>query len=272
MQSCNRFSSSFFDKSVKRSGSKPDIKASRSFGQILTHVSSSLHNIDNMPAVLLVFTSCSKTLTGKPTGWYLPEAAHPYYILSPHATIDFASPAGPNPPIDEYSVKMFTDDESVNFLKDPAVQAKFASAKKLSDVNVKDYDAILYIGGHGPCIDLSVDPVNVKLASEFFQAGKITAAVCHGPAAIVGAVDAEGKSIFAGRAATGFSNAEENAVDMVQEIPFLLEDRIVSLGGKYEKAAEIWGPHVVRDGVLITGQNPSSAGPIGKEILKALTQ
>ncbi|KAJ7937104.1 ThiJ/PfpI [Mycena leptocephala] len=224
-----------------------------------------------MPAILFVLTSASTTLTGAQTGWYLPEAAHPYYVLAPHATIDFASPAGPNPPIDEGSVKMFASDaECTKFLADETVKGKLASAKKLSEVNSKDYDVIFYVGGHGPVIDLAVDPVNIKLASEFYQAGKITAAVCHGPAALVGVTDAEGKSIFAGKAATGFTNAEEIQVDKVKDIPFLLEDKIISLGGKFEKADEPWGPKVVVDGNLYTGQNPASAGPIGQAILKAL--
>ncbi|KAJ6500939.1 class I glutamine amidotransferase-like protein [Mycena sanguinolenta] len=224
-----------------------------------------------MPAkVLFVLTSAATTLTGAPAGWYLPEAAHPYYILAPHATIDFASPAGPNPPISEVSVKLFESDaESVKFLADETVKSKLASAKKLSEVNSKDYDAVFYVGGHGPPIDLAVDPINIKLASEFYQAGKITAAVCHGPAAIVGATDAEGKSIFAGKAATGFTNTEEAAADMVKHVPFLLEDKIKSLGAKYEKAAD-WVPHVVVDGNLYTGQNPASAAPIGQAILKGL--
>ncbi|KAF8212716.1 class I glutamine amidotransferase-like protein [Mycena galopus ATCC 62051] len=224
-----------------------------------------------MPAILFVLTSANKALTGGQTGWFLPEAAHPYYIFAPHATIEFASPKGPNPDVDEGSVKMFeADAECIKFLADETVKSKLASAKKLSEVSSKDYDMIFYVGGHGPVIDLAVDEVNIKLASEFYQAGKITAAVCHGPAAPVGVKDAQGRSIFAGKAATGFSNAEEIQVDKVKDIPFLVEDRIISLGGKYEKAADLWKPHVVVDGNLITGQNPNSAGPIGHAILKAL--
>ncbi|KAJ6614298.1 ThiJ/PfpI [Mycena sp. CBHHK59/15] len=224
-----------------------------------------------MPAVLFVLTSIDKTLTGNPTGWYLPEAAHPYYVLATHATIDFASLTGPNPPLDPSSVKAFeADADSVKFLADETVKAKLASAKKLADVSAKDYDAILYVGGHGPVIDLPEDPVNIKLASEFFQAGKITSGVCHGPAALVGATDADGKSIFAGRAFTGFSNTEEETFDTVKDVPFLLEDKIVSLGGKYSKATEPWGANVVVDGNLYTGQNPASAAPLAEAILKAL--
>lgn len=223
------------------------------------------------PRVLFVFTSVNKSLTGHPTGWYLPEAAHPYWILAPHCEIDFAAPAGPNPPVDPSSVENFKqDEESVKFLNDESVKGKLAAAKKLADVDAKDYDAVFYVGGHGPVIDLASDPVNAKLASAFFQQGKVTSAVCHGPAALAGAVDAKGESIFKGREATGFSNAEEIAVDQVKAVPFLLEDKIKELGGKYVKASEPWAAKVVVDGNLITGQNPNSAGPIGKEILKAL--
>ncbi|KAK7696030.1 hypothetical protein QCA50_000671 [Cerrena zonata] len=221
------------------------------------------------PRVLFVFTSADKTLLGGQTGWYLPEAAHPYYVLAPHAEIDFAAPKGPNPPVDEGSVQMFKDDESVKFLQDETVKSKLASTKKLSDVNVKDYDAIFYVGGHGPVLDLATDPVNIALANEFFRAGKITSAVCHGPAALVGATDANGKSIFEGREATCFTNAEEEAVKAVETIPFLVESRIRELGGKFVNA-DLWAPKVVVADNLITGQNPASAGPVGQAILAAL--
>ncbi|KAI0677070.1 ThiJ/PfpI [Trametes maxima] len=225
----------------------------------------------NMPKrILFVFTSVNKTLTGAQTGWYLPEAAHPYNVLSPKYEIDFASPKGANPPIDEGSVQAFKDD--VKFIEDPIVKEKLANAKKLSDVNVADYDAIFYVGGHGPVIDLATDPVNVKLASEFFRAGKVTSAVCHGPAALTGATDADGASIFKGRKATGFSDLEEEQVGKVKDVPFLLETRIKEIGGLYEKAAEPWGAHVVRDGNLITGQNPASAHGVGEAIDKALSE
>ncbi|TFK28790.1 ThiJ/PfpI [Coprinopsis marcescibilis] len=223
-----------------------------------------------MSAVLFVYTSANKTLTGAQTGWYLPEAAHAYYVLAPHFKIDFTSPSGPNPPIDESSVQAYTDTGSVNFLNDETVKQKLANAKKLSEVNVADYAAIYYVGGHGPVIDLPFDPVNGKLVSEFWAAGKVVSAVCHGTAALLHGVDKSGASIFAGRKFTGFSNTEEETVGKVKDIPFLLEDKIASLGGKYEKAEALWGAHVVVDGQLITGQNPASAAGVGEAILQAL--
>ncbi|GLB33751.1 putative DJ-1/PfpI family protein [Lyophyllum shimeji] len=196
-----------------------------------------------MPSILFVYTSTNRTLSGNPTGWYLPEAAHPYWVLQPHFNIEFAAPDGPNPPVDTNSVKQFTEDvESVNFLKDGKVKEKFEKAKEIAKVNPADYDAIFYVGGHGPVLDLAFDKNNAALASQMYQAGKIISAVCHGPAALVGAADASGKSIFAGKRITGFSNAEEEAVGKVQEVPFLLETKIQELGGKFEKAPSRGSP------------------------------
>ncbi|KAG7097017.1 hypothetical protein E1B28_004410 [Marasmius oreades] len=223
-----------------------------------------------MPSILFIFTSADKTLKGDQTGYYLPEAAHPYYILAPHFNIDFASPKGANPPVDEGSVKMFAQDkECIQWLKDDTVKSKLANAKKLSEVNASDYDAVFYPGGHGPVIDLPFDIVNHKLASEFYQSGKITSAVCHGPAALVGATGKDGKSVFHARKATGFSNVEEEQVQKVESVPFLLEDKIKQNGGSYEKADEPWGAKIVVDGNLITGQNPNSAKGVGEAILSA---
>jgi len=221
--------------------------------------------------VLFVLTSVSKNLQGGDTGWYLPEAAHPYYVLLPHHHITFASPLGADPPLDPNSAEMFKDDEeSARFLKDDVVKEKLNTALKLSDVKASDYDAIFYVGGHGPVIDLAVDETSIKLAGEFYASGKPTAAVCHGPAALAGVTDAQGKSIFAGRTATGFSNAEEEQVKMVKAVPFLLEDKITEKGGNYVKADEPWGAKVVVDGNVITGQNPASAKGVGEAIKAAL--
>ncbi|KAF9787426.1 class I glutamine amidotransferase-like protein [Thelephora terrestris] len=224
-----------------------------------------------MTKILMVFTSAKETKTGKPAGYYLPEAAHPYYaFVQAGFHVDFASPTGPYPPVSEKSVKDFRDDESVKFLQDPDVSNKFSNCEALSDVNPKDYDAVFYVGGHGPVIDLSKDPKNAELASTFWKDGKLVSAVCHGPAALVQAKSPNGKSIFEGKKFTGFSNAEEKAQGLpVEDIGFLLEDKIKELGGKFE-CAEPWAPCVVVDGKLYTGQNPASAKPLAERIVKDL--
>ncbi|KAH9904231.1 class I glutamine amidotransferase-like protein [Epithele typhae] len=218
--------------------------------------------------ILFVLSSADRTLTGSQTGWYLPEAAHPYYVLAPKYEIDFAAPKGPNPPVDESSVEGYPDDRG--FLTDPAVAKLLSTAKLLSEVSAANYDAIFYVGGQGPVLDLATDPVNAKLASDFFNSGKITAAVCHGPVAFDMATTPGGEPIVKGKRLTCFTNDEETDMGTAKNLPFLVEDKLVSLGAIFEKT-KVWGVKVVVDGTLITGQNPASAKAVGEAIDQALS-
>ncbi|TFY82345.1 hypothetical protein EWM64_g1666 [Hericium alpestre] len=195
-------------------------------------------------------------------GWYLPEAAHPYYTLAPQFEIDFAAPAGLNPPLDPGSAAMFTEDESVTILKDEKVKGLLANTKRLKDVNADDYIAIFYIGAHGPVIDLSVDKDSIKLDSKFYRSDKIVSAFCHGIAALVSVTGEDGKSIFNGKNVTAFAIAEEQQVGKVEmgvpsphdpihgpsnaslfpakAVPFQNEERMQELGGTYVKVSEAW--------------------------------
>ena len=124
---------------------------------------------------------CIRTCFIDCQGWYLPEAAYPYELLSPDFEIDFAPPAGPNPPIDPESEEKFTDDTSTKFLRNEVIKNKLANAKRLGDMNANDYDGIYYVGGHCPVMDLASDPVNAKVAADFYKQNKPIAAICHGP-------------------------------------------------------------------------------------------
>lgn len=98
-------------------------------------------------------------------------------------------------------------------------------------------------------------------------------AVCHGPGALVLAQRPDGGSILSGIQATGFSNTEEAQTpynDFQNILPFSLEDRLKSLGAAYVKADD-WGVKVVWDGGVLTGQNPASAGPLGKKLHQILS-
>ncbi|KAK8845558.1 hypothetical protein IAR55_006273 [Kwoniella newhampshirensis] len=224
-------------------------------------------------SILFVLTSADKLLNGAATGWYLPEAAHPYYILSPKYNIVVASPKGGAAPIDHNSVEMFKDEESVKFLSDPKAQELVKNTKKLSEVKAEDYAAIFVVGGHGPMIDLAQDQDLKKLLEEFYAAKKVVSAVCHGPGALVLAKKPNSsESILSGVQATGFANSEEAQTpynDFVNILPFSLEDKIKELGGDYVKN-EDWGVKVVYDGGVLTGQNPASAGPLAEKLMEIL--
>ena len=68
---------------------------------------------------------------------------------------------------------------------------------------------------------------------------------------------------------TGFSNSEEEAVGLTEVVPFLVEDMLKAKGGLYSKGAD-WQPHVVTDGLLVTGQNPASSAPGAQALLQVL--
>jgi len=231
--------------------------------------------IDMAPKVLFVLSSHSKLGdTGKPTGWYLPEFAHPYEVLAPHVEIVVASPAGGEAPLDPSSVEASKDDaKAVHFLK--TKEALWKNTKKLSDFlgHAKEFEAIFFVGGHGPMFDLATDETSHKLINEFFEDNKIIAAVCHGPAALTHVKLSSGGYLLDGQRVTGFSNTEEDTVQLTSAMPFKLEDALnKASGGHYEKAASDWGEKVVvaRDGRLITGQNPASATGVGQAIYDAI--
>lgn len=227
------------------------------------------------PKILIVLTSHNQLGdSGKPTGWYLPELAHPYDVfVAAGAELTFASPKGGIAPLDPSSVEAFKEDASSQaFLK--AHKNLWETTRPLADFPpakaVEEFDAIFYPGGHGPMFDLATDAASQKLVAAFAEKGKPVAAVCHGPAAFVNVKLSNGKHLLEGREVTGFSNVEEDQVQLSKLMPFMLEDAIKAAGAKFVKAAEPWGEKTVVDGNVITGQNPASAHKIGQDLLKAL--
>jgi putative intracellular protease/amidase len=132
-----------------------------------------------------------------------------------------------------------------------------------------DYDLVFVPGGHGPMEDLAASPVFGALIGEFLAQGKPVSAVCHGPAALLPATDPEGGWLLADRKITGFSNEEESQVGFADKAPWLLEDRLVAAGGRFERGAGAWQPYVVVDGNLYTGQNPASSAPLAQQLVAA---
>lgn len=146
---------------------------------------------------------------------------------------------------------------------------ELANPMRLEDVRLDDYAAVFVPGGWGPMEDLSVDTEAGRLMAERLASGKALALVCHGPAALLTTVDADGKSPFAGYRLTSLTNAEAIANGLAEKAEWLLETRLVELGVDY-RVGEPWGPHVEVDRNLYTGQNPNSAVPLAQEVVKAL--
>ena len=222
--------------------------------------------------ILIVLTS-HDTLgdTGRKTGFWLEEFAAPYYaFLDAGATLTLASPQGGQPPLDPKSDDQDAQtDDTRRFRQDAEAQRRLANTRRLAEVQAADYDAVFYPGGHGPLWDLAEDAKSVSLIETMLAAGKPVAAVCHAPGVLRHAKTADGKPLVQGRQVTGFSNTEEAAVQLTAVVPFLVEDELALLGGLYSKGPD-WQPHIVSDGLLITGQNPASSVGVAQALLERL--
>jgi len=217
----------------------------------------------------MVLTSHDKLgATGKKTGFWLEEFAAPYYtFLDAGAQITVASPRGGAPPLDPKSDTPEGQTEATQrFKADAAAQEVLAHTTKLKSVSADDYDVVFYPGGHGPMWDLALDPISTHLIETFYKAGKTVAAVCHAPGVLHNA-KIDGEPLVRGKRVTGFANSEEDAVQLTDVVPFLVEDELKRLGARYEKAPD-WQPCVVADGQLVTGQNPASSRAAAEKVLE----
>lgn len=222
--------------------------------------------------VLIVLTSHGDLgNTGEKTGFWVEEFATPYYVMADAGVeLTIASPKGGQPPIDPKSEAEDAQTAATKrFYADTALKTKLSHSVKLSEVNQADYDAVFYPGGHGPLWDLANDETSIALIEDFYKHEKPVAFVCHAPAALVKVKAPNGEPLVKGKEVTGFSNSEEEAVQLTDVVPFLLEDEMKKLGGKYSKGAD-WGSYVKKDGLLITGQNPGSSEEAAKLLLETL--
>ncbi|KAA0926844.1 type 1 glutamine amidotransferase domain-containing protein [Psychrobacter sp. ANT_H56B] len=218
--------------------------------------------------ILMVLTSHDKLGdTGKKTGFWLEEFAAPYYaFLDAGVNVTLASPAGGQPPLDPSSdTPDAQTKDTKRFKEDSEAQEHLATTKKLADMKAEDFDSVFYPGGHGPMWDLAVDKNSIELIETFIKQDKPVAFVCHSPAALKN-VKIDGEYLVKGKMVTGFSNTEEEAVQLTDVVPFLLEDVLKANGGNYEKSSD-WESFVVEDGLLITGQNPASSEEAAKRLM-----
>lgn len=198
------------------------------------------------------------------TGVYLEEFAVPYLVFEKSdIKVTVASPKGGLSPVDEKSMSCSNPEEWDKCIK------VLRETKKLSDINLEEFDGVYFPGGHGPMFDLA-ECDDVRRAVEyFFNNGKLVSAVCHGPAGLVNAKKEDGTSILDKKFVTCFTNEEEGIVKLKELVPFLLESRMRELGGNFI-AEKPWAEHVEVDGNLITGQNQNSALLIAEKIVEYL--
>ncbi|PKW11525.1 Putative intracellular protease/amidase [Streptomyces sp. 1222.5] len=230
-----------------------------------------------MSKILFVMTGADRwTLadgTPHPTGFWAEEAVVPYRALKAagHEVV-VATPGGVVPPVDGASLAAEVNggqekaDELTRALEE---MTELGTPVKLAEVDLADFAAVFYPGGHGPMEDLAVDAESGRLLVAALDSGRPLAVVCHGPAALLAAVRADGTNAFAGYRAAAFTNEEELQGGLAGRAAWLLQDRLTEAGVDV-RAAEPWAPHVVVDRNLVTGQNPASSAAVAEELLKQL--
>ncbi len=216
-------------------------------------------------AILIVVTSHEKMTDEHKTGIWFEEYAVPAGIFKQAGNkITVASVTGGAAPIDPRSMPENTDDELTR-----QALAELKQTVILRDVRLSDYDAVFFPGGHGTMYDLPNSAEVSKTIGEFLESGRAVGAVCHGPAAFVGATYSDGTPVVKGRKLTSFTNDEEHAAELDEVVPFLLQSRLAELGAEFVTSPN-WNDNVVVDGKLITGQNPQSSASAAKALLQAM--
>ncbi|EFJ06127.1 hypothetical protein SELMODRAFT_183226 [Selaginella moellendorffii] len=221
--------------------------------------------------VLFVCTSCDRfKAVDEKTGLWAEELAAPYYeFIEQGAKCDVASIKGGAIPLDPNSLaENYTTDHVKRFHQNEhGLKDKLEKSIAIKDA-ADTYDAIFLPGGHGVCFDFAENAELIALVEKFWADGKIVAAVCHGPVGLCGPLTPDGDPIVKGKKVTGFSNSEEAAVGKTDKVPYLLEDKLKKLGGRYESGSD-WTPYAVADGRLITGQNPQSSLKTAQLVVEA---
>ncbi|MFF9086218.1 type 1 glutamine amidotransferase domain-containing protein [Streptomyces sp. NPDC014991] len=230
-----------------------------------------------MSKILFVMTGADHwTLadgTAHPTGFWAEEAVVPYRALrSAGHEVVVATPGGVVPPVDRASLAAEVNggqEKADEIARAVEEMAELRTPVKLAEVDLADFAAVFYPGGHGPMEDLAVDADSGRLLLAVLDSGKPLAVVCHGPAALLAAVRPDGVNGFAGYRVAAFTNEEETQGGLAGQARWLLQDRLTEAGVEV-RAGEPWAPHVVVDRTLVTGQNPASSAPVAEELLKRL--
>ena len=222
--------------------------------------------------VLFVVTSHERmgVLRNRKTGIWLEDLAVPHEVLSEAGyEVLTASPRGGEVPVDPDSMRRlkYADFDPAAWLE--RRKELLLESMPLDQVRLDEFEAMFYPGGYGSFWDLTVNRENAGLLEDFVGRGKPVAAIGHGGTALLAAKTPSGQSILNGRRVTGASDDEERQLALDRVVPFSLGKRLRNCGAEYI-CAEPWEPHVIADGMLITGQNTQSAGRVAYAMLSAM--
>ena len=208
------------------------------------------------------------------TGLWLGELVHFYdkAVQAGH-TVDVMSPAGGEVPLDPRSLgRLFADRTVRSYQADPAFMSGLKSTRPVADADPDDYSTVFFTGGHGTMWDFPASADVQRTAQAVYAGGGIVSSVCHGACALINLQGTDGNPLVRNRTVTGFATVEERLAGVKSRVPFLLEDELRAKGARYVRSTVPMTPHAVRDGRLITGQNPVSTKAVSDLILAALAE
>lgn len=221
--------------------------------------------------ILAVVTSVDTMgKSGKSTGYEFAELARAYWVFTANGfEVDIASPLGGEPPavIDADDMGVF----DYAFLNDKNIQQQLKNTLKIDNVEPLDYEAVYFVGGKGTMFDFPEHKAIKKLVKVLYESGRVIAAVCHGPAALLNIQLDNGEWLLSGKKVSSFTNSEELLLipDAETIFPFLLESKLLEQGAKFLGGVD-YLEQVVRDGQIVSGQNPWSVWSVAEVTVEAL--
>ena len=231
---------------------------------------------EKSPILLVLTNNGQMGDTDTKTGFYLSEAAHPYAVFTEAGyAVVLASPKGGFAPLDPKSLELEDDEANQTFWEKYGStedgRKGVAETQSLADLKPQDFSGIFYVGGHGTMWDLPTSEQVQRITAAMYEQGGVVGAVCHGPAALVNVKLDDGSHLIDGKKVAVFTDSEEKAVELADTVPFLLETKFEKLGATVVPADD-FTENAIRDGQLVTGQNPASAHKAAKLFVEALEE
>ncbi|WP_100374235.1 type 1 glutamine amidotransferase domain-containing protein [Bacillus sp. FJAT-45037] len=216
--------------------------------------------------ILMVVTNHTTITSNQKTGLWLEEFAVPYNLFKERGhTVHVTSISGGDVPLDPNSLEGADKPEWTE------AKALLNDTKKLTGEFTSEYDAIFLPGGHGTMFDFPDNEILLSVIQTLAEENKIIAAVCHGPAGLVNVTYKDGTPLVKGKKVNGFTDEEEKEMQLEEQMPFMLEETLRERGGEFV-SGDKWTAFSVRDGNLITGQNPMSSESTALKVIEALEE
>jgi putative intracellular protease/amidase len=237
---------------------------------------------NRLKKILIVVANPSvSTTTGWPVGFWASELIHAYMEFTDRGyEVTIASPKGGRVQVDtlsdprDESGYSKDDNISLEYLENPEFVKILENTPKITNFSAEDFDAVVVVGGQSPMFTFKEETGLQKKFKEFYDSGRLSAALCHGTSLLLYLKNSKGVPLIKGKKMTGLTNEEEDFVDKTvgqKVMPFRIEDEAKKLGANFVKA-EAFKPYAVRDRNLITGQQQNSGKATAELVIKALEE